>query len=114
MPMLELVQPNADWYAALEVALTCPPGVRDRRGGEDPWTARPIARPRRVSDDLAWLRQAYDDPVGHGLQPIDDSAAVAAWEADEGASDRLLRLRDRGVLGAGGFLFHETDLAELL
>ena len=69
MPMLELVNDKPDWMGALGVALTRPPGVQERRSGEDPWrrTRRP-ERPRRVSDDLAWLRQAIDEPDANGLQ----------------------------------------------
>ena len=69
-PMLELVRDTPDWLAALGVALTRPPGVPERRGDEDPWQPEGAeARPRRIADDLAWLRQAFDEPENNGLQP---------------------------------------------
>jgi hypothetical protein len=111
MTMLELVHPRPDWLGALEVALTRPSGVAERRTGEDPWTGPSADRPRRISDDLAWLRQAVDEPELHGLRRIDATAAVAIWEAqqDGGLEDRLDRLRRRGVLDAAGFLLHDAD-----
>src|SRR5206468_3114746 len=78
MAVLELVHSRPDWMGALTIALTRPPGVPERRAGEDPWqegAAPAIAeRPRRISDDLAWLRQAYDEPEEHGLQSMEDTA----------------------------------------
>jgi hypothetical protein len=113
MAVLELVHSRPDWMGALTIALTRPPGVPERRAGEDPWHegAAPgrAERPRRISDDLAWLRQAYDEPEEHGLQTMEDTAAVAAWLADPEAQDRLTRLRDRQVLEAAGFLLHEEE-----
>jgi hypothetical protein len=111
MAILELVQPRPDWMGALGVALTRPPGVPERRAGEDPWNAAAAAkRPRRISDDLAWFRQALDDPRDAGLQPLDETATVAAWESgDEQLIARLTRLEDRGVLDAAGFLLHDPD-----
>lgn len=113
MAVLELVTSRPDWMGALTVALTRPPGVPERRSGEDPWAtagAPPMAeRPRRISDDLAWLRQAYDEPEEHGLSGLQDTAAVAAWETDQEAQERLRRLRDRHVLDAAGFLLHEEE-----
>ena len=113
MAILELVQPRPDWLGALQVALSRPPGIPERRAGEDPWAAAPAARPRRISDDLAWFRNAVDDPAASGLRSLGDVASVAAWESD-GTEQvaRLTRLRDRGVLDAAGFLLHEPD-AEL-
>jgi hypothetical protein len=108
MALLELVHQRPDWMEALGVALARPPGVPERRAGEDPWTddgAR--ERPRRISDDLVWLRQAIDEPETHGLAHITDSAAVDAWQADERAVPHLQRLRDRRVLDAAGFLLHD-------
>ena len=111
--MLELVRETPDWMNALGVALTRPPGVPERRQGQDPW--KPDAegaaakRPRRIADDLAWLRQAYDEPEENGLRPLHDTAAVAAWEPDAACSERLLRLRERRVLDAAGFLLHTSD-----
>ena len=96
---------------ALTVALTRPPGIPERRSGEDPWSSGGgrAERPRRISDDLAWLRQAYDEPEDHGRQSMEDTAAVAAWLADPEAQERLTRLRDRQVLEAAGFLLHEEE-----
>jgi len=115
MAILELVQPHPDWMGALGVALTRPPGVPERRAGQDPWAPAPVAtRPRRISDDLAWFRQAFDDPAAAGLRPLDASATVAAWETpDDELIGRLERLRDRGVLDAAGFLLHDADPAIL-
>jgi len=109
MAVLELVTSRPDWMGALTVALTRPPGVPERRAGDDPWQegAARAPRPRRISDDLAWLRQAYDEPAAHGLRGLEDTAAVAAWEASSEARERLERLRDRQVLDAAGFLLHE-------
>jgi hypothetical protein len=85
MTILELVQPRPDWLGALQIALTRPPGVPERRSGEDPWTAPTTERPRRIS---------------------------GAWEsADPDLTPRLTRLEERGVLAAAGFLLHEPDAA---
>ena len=112
--MLELVLDRPDWLNALGVALTRPPGVPERRHGQDPWSpsAEDDKRPRRIADDLAWLRQAYDEPEENGLRPLKDTAAVAAWEPDQACSERLLRLRERRVLDAAGFLLHTSDDGE--
>jgi hypothetical protein len=110
MAVLELVNSQPDWLGALTVALTRPPGVPERRTGDDPWKGTGRAeRPRRISDDLAWLRQAFDEPEEHGLTGLEDTAAVAAWEPDDDAQERLARLRDRQVLDAAGFLLHEEE-----
>lgn len=111
MAVLELVTSRPDWMGALTVALTRPAGVPERRSGEDPWQAGGgrAERPRRISDDLAWLRQAFDEPGEHGLTNMEDTAAVAAWETDQEAQERLTRLRDRNVLDAAGFLLHEEE-----
>ena len=112
--MLELVRERPDWLNALGVALTRPPGVPERRQGQDPWHPDAEAtRPRRIADDLAWLRQAYDEPEENGLRPIEDSAAVAAWAIEPSCKGRLDRLRERQVLDAAGFLLHEADDAVL-
>jgi hypothetical protein len=105
--MLELVLTRPDWLSALGVALTRPPGVPERRHDQDPWNPDAGARPRRIADDLAWLRQAYDEPETNGLEPLSGTAAVAAWNPDPDCSERLIRLRDRRVLDAAGFLLHE-------
>jgi hypothetical protein len=108
MPMLELVQDRPDWMSALGVALTRPPGVAERRGSDDPWKGASADRPRRISDDLAWLRQAVDEPEPAGLRSLGETAAVAAWQVDRiAAVERLDRLRDRRVLDAAGFLLHD-------
>jgi hypothetical protein len=112
MSVLELVSERPDWMNALGVALTRPPGVPERRGQEDPWEAADSSRPRRISDDLAWLRQAMDEPMVHGLRGLEDTAAVGAWIAEADASERLERLRDRHVLDAAGFLLHEESFSE--
>src|ERR671933_846678 len=112
MPLLELVQHKPDWLNALGVALTRPPGVPERRSGDDPWTDAETDRPRRISDDLAWLRQAMDEPEDCGLRGLDDTAAVGAWGPDQTAAQRLCRLRDRQVLDAAGFLLHEEQSPE--
>jgi len=113
--MLELVRHTPDWLAALGVALTRPPGVPERRREEDPWQSDEAApRPRRVADDLAWLRQAFDEPETNGLKPLPESAAVAAWDPDPVCSERLSRLRERQVLDAAGFLLHQADEPALL
>jgi len=114
MALLELVSERPDWMGALGVALTRPPGVPERRAGEDPWksagddgASEDGARPRRISDDLAWLRQAMDEPERCGLKTVPESAAVAAWETTTDAQEKLDRLRDRRVLDAAGFLLHD-------
>jgi hypothetical protein len=106
MALLELVHQRPDWMEALGVALARPPGVPERRAGEDPWSGAGD-RPRRISDDLAWLRQAIDEPERNGLRGLGDTAAVAAWEIDGEAAARLDRLRERRVLDAAGFLLHD-------
>jgi hypothetical protein len=70
-----------------------------------------VSRPKRISDDLGWLRAAMDGPEACGLHELDGTAAVAVWEArEEGSntSEHLRRLDERGVLGAAGFLLHEV------
>jgi hypothetical protein len=110
MALLELVHASPDWMGALGVALTRPAGVPERRGGEDPWNGDAPDRPRRISDDLAWLRQAMEDPGVHGLRPIPRRNGLAAWAPDDPARERLVRLRERHVLEAAGFEL--TDVAE--
>jgi hypothetical protein len=108
MALLELVHTRPDWMEALGVALARPPGVPERRAEEDPWAGDGGRdRPRRISDDLAWLRQAIDEPERNGLRGLGDTAAVAAWEIDAEAVTRLDRLRERRVLDAAGFLLHD-------
>ena len=108
MAMLELVHTAPDWTGALAVALSRPPGVPERRHGEDPWHDDGHGeRPRRISDALAWLRQAIDEPEPHGLRGLGETAAVAAWEPTGEAAARLDRLRARQILDAAGFLLHD-------
>lgn len=110
--LLELVRQEPAWDQALGVALTRPPGVPERREGEDPWAAagaEPSERPRRIADDLAWLRQAIEDPVEHGLRPLEDVASEGAWEPEPPSVERLERLQQRGILDAAGFLLHDTE-----
>ena len=106
---LEQIRPEPDWIAALHVALLRPEGVPERRAGEDPWAPPPVDRPRRISDDLAWFRDALDEPDDHGLEPLGASAAIAMWRARSPTQDRLARLEVRGVLDAAGFLLHEGE-----
>jgi hypothetical protein len=110
MLTLELVAEQADWTSALQVALRRPPGVRERRAEEDPWAAPSTSRPRRISDDLSWLRAALDQPEGHGLHELRDDRRQrwfvgAAIETDAELRERFRRLKARGVLDAAGFSF---------
>lgn len=109
--LLELVRERPSWPRALAVALTLPPGMSERRQDQDPWVPT-TDRPRRISDDLAWLRDAVDEPEEHGLRVVSGSAAAAAWEVtdDQRVSEHLERLEARGVLEAAGFLFHRGEL----
>ena len=111
MSVLEQVPRSPRWRAALEVALTRPPGVPERRHGEDPWNPVTFGRPVRIVDDLAWLRRALEEHDEPGLRPLsDDDLGSRLWEAaDEVSERRLFRLRDRGVLTAGGFELHHAD-----
>jgi hypothetical protein len=110
MALLELVRPEPDWLAALEVAITPPPGAGDRRHEDDPWDGEPpTEESRRISDELLWLRHAVEDPSTGGLTPLPESAAVGMWDAEDACLTRLFRLRDRKVLDAAGFLLHESD-----
>ena len=109
MAILELVRDHPDWPGALGVALTRPPGVPERRTGQDHWRPDRAGRPRRISDDLAWFRDAVDEPEEHDLHTLRDTAAVAAWRPSDAVVERLSRLRDRGILDAAGFLLHDAD-----
>lgn len=102
---------SPNWLGALSVALVRPIGVPERRQGEDPWNGRTTPRPRRLTDDLAWLRGALDAPETHGLQPLADRGVVVAWVPDETSVQRLRRLRDRAVLEAAGFHLIEDEPA---
>jgi len=102
---------SPNWLGALTVALIRPTGVPERRQGQDPWAGRATTRPRRLTDDLAWLRGALDDPEAHGLRPLADRGVVVAWMPDESSVERLRRLRDRAVLEAAGFHLIEDEPA---
>jgi hypothetical protein len=109
--MLELVHARPNWLAALSVALVRPSGVPERRHGEDPWRVGEATRPRRLTDDLAWLRGALDEPERNGLRPLSGGRFVAAWAPDPQSVERLRRLRDRTVLEAAGFELTEDEAA---
>ena len=104
------MRPN--WLGALSVALVRPTGVPERRQGQDPWHPGYLERPRRLTDDLAWLRGALDAPETHGLKPLGDRGGVVAWMPDESCVKRLRRLRDRAVLEAAGFQLIEDEPAQ--
>lgn len=108
--LLELVQDKPSWGDALATALLLPAGMTERRHGQDPWSAS-TNRPKRISDDLAWLRNAVDEPETHGLRMIEGSAAAGAWEVTDNGrvSEHLGRLEERGVLEAAGFLVHDDS-----
>ena len=109
--MLEWVHVSPNWRDALSVALVRPTGVPERRHGEDPWEPGHGPRPRRLSDDLAWLRVALANPEPNGLHPLPHGKAVAAWVPDQRSVERLRRLRDRAVLEAAGFQLFEDETA---
>src|SRR5262245_13972179 len=114
MTILERVAPEPDWLGALAVALTRPPGVPERRADDDPWRPNPTGRPRRISDDLAWFRDAMDEPDAYGLRPVPDSPGLGAWVPDDPSlAGRLARLDDRGVLSAAGFVLHDDSLVDV-
>src|ERR1700761_4837141 len=104
--LLELVRESPSWREALAASLILPPGLTERRQRDDPWSPS-TERPRRISDDLAWLRNAVDEPEEHGLRLIEGSAAAGAWEVtdDQRVGEHLGRLESRGILEAAGFLF---------
>ena len=109
--MLELTHVNPDWFGALAVALIRPAGQPERRHRQAPWEQRGDApRPRRVTDDLEWLRVAFCNPELHGLHPLSHGHAVAAWVPDDDAVERLRRLRDRAILDAAGFRLFEDEV----
>ena len=107
MLTLELVAEQPNWTGALQVALTRPPGVPERRAGQDPWAPPPTSGTQRISDDLCWLRAAIDEPQAYGLHELRGTAAVATWQASEENSElrERFQLDQRGVLDAAGFHF---------
>jgi hypothetical protein len=109
--MLELIHVSPNWRGALSVALVRPTGVPERRHGEDPWQRGRFDLPRRLTDDLAWLRVALENPEPNGLKPLPDRDVVVAWVPDAHGFERLRRLRDRAVLEAAGFLLFEDEAA---
>jgi hypothetical protein len=117
MALLELVRHEPDWLAALEVAFTLPPGTPERRGEEKALDGEPPAgeeEPRRISDELLWLRHAVEEPSTSGLTPLPESAAVGMWDAEDACLRRLCRLRDRKILDAAGFLLHDAEGTDAL
>ena len=115
MALLELVRPEPDWLAALEVAFTPPPGATERRHPAEPEDGEPPEKAsRRISDELLWLRHAIEEPEASGLTRLPDSAAVGMWDAEDACLRRLCRLRDRKVLDAAGFLLHEAEDTDAL
>ena len=110
---LELIRPEPDWAAALTRALTRPAGVPERRQRPSEGPPTDGERPRRrIADELAWLREVIDEPAAHDF----DRAAEAAqlWWPTGPADvpetlERLIKLRDRGVLDAAGFLLHDES-----
>lgn len=109
--LLEQMRASPAWRAALEAALNRPPGVPERRSAENPWDPGAVERPRRATDDLAWLRQAVDEPGAMGLQAVDDEdPRVKVWEVgDPVLVERMERLLERGILDAAGFQLHRAD-----
>jgi hypothetical protein len=102
--MVQLLRERPNWLGALSVARTRPPGVPERRRGGDPRKADTTNHAPRATDDLAWLREAFEDPAAYGLRRVPARSAVAAWEPDPSGAARLERLSDRHVLEAAGFL----------
>jgi hypothetical protein len=99
--MGQLLRGRPNWIGALSVACTRPPGVPERRRDD---RTRDADRPRRSTDDLAWLREAFEDPAAHGLRRVPARSAIAAWEPDAVGAATLARLSERHVLEAAGFL----------
>jgi hypothetical protein len=102
--MVQLLRERPNWPGALSVARTPPPGVPERRRGDDSGKADTTSDPRRAMDDLAWLREAFEDPAAQGLRRVPARSAIAAWEPDPSGAARLRRLSDSHVLETAGFL----------
>src|ERR1700755_3675280 len=97
--LLELVHAKPSWGDALATALLLPAGMSERRQNEDPCSPS-TDRPRRISDDLAWLRNAVDEPEMYGLRMIEGTAAAGSWEGTDPrqGGGPLGRLGGRGAL----------------
>jgi hypothetical protein len=102
--MVQLLRERPNWLGALSVALTRPPGVPERRRGDNSRKPDATNHQGRSTDDLAWLREAFEDPAAYGLRPVPAHSAVAAWEPDASGAARLERLSERHILEAAGFL----------
>ena len=116
MTILELVKPRPDWLGALQIALTRPPGVPERRSGEDPWKpaddgapAPDLRRPRlvprrhrRARPERAAAARRHRDRRGVGAgRPVARPAPRAARPARRPRRRRLPPARARrGRAGA--------------
>ena len=83
MAMLELVHTAPDWTGALGVALSRPPGVPERRHGDDPWHddqsgERPRVHPLLLGCGSGQTAVSRHDPT---LSPAADSCALRAHPA---------------------------------
>ena len=105
---LALHDDRPDWERALGQATTPPPGGVERRAARSD-RARPDRPRRRITDDLALLRDAIDEPDAWGLRQADDEHAGLLWSpaSEHPRTGDLLgaceRLDARGVLEASGF-----------
>ena len=106
--MVQLLRERPNWPRAHSVACTRPPGVPERRRVVARRKAYTTSHAPRATDDLAWLREAFEDPVAYGLRRVPARSAVAAWEPDPSGAARLERLSDRHVLEAAGFLLSKS------
>jgi hypothetical protein len=107
---LELIRPEPDWASALTRALTRPAGVPERRQRPAEPTADGDRPRRRIADELAWLREIIDEPQTHDFARAAEAAQLwwPTGQADIPETlERLVKLRDRGVLDAAGFLLHD-------
>ena len=111
MTILELVKPRPDWLGALQIARPVRPGSPSAAAGEDPWKPATTERPRRISDDLAWFRDATDEPHQNGRGRSTTPRPSRCGASHPSLVPRLARLDQRGVLAAAGFLLHEPDAA---
>ena len=112
--MLELVLERPDWLNALGVALTRPPGVPERRQGQDPW--KPDRhRSARGASPTTWpgCGRRSTSPRRTACARCQGTSAVGAWEPEPASTERLKRLSERRVLDAAGFLLHDDEPAIL-